>query len=71
MPVFAKQYNAYFIFVYIERNAGYAAWKLKKLFKAYTRQARYLGNACGDTDDCAYLSRRKLWRKRFPRLAYS
>ncbi len=70
MPVIAKQHDADFVLIHVERNAENVSGKLYQFLKAYTGKAGDLGNAGGDADDRAHLPRRELRRERLPRLAY-
>ena len=69
MLAFAKEHDADFVRIDVERDAVQIAGKLHQLIKADARKARDLGDAGGDARDRAHLTRRQLRREGFQRPA--
>ena len=69
MLAFAKEHDADFVLIDVERDAVQIAGKLHQLIKAHARKARDLGDADGDARDRAHLTRRHLRRESFQRPA--
>ena len=69
MLAFAKEHDADFVRIDVERDAVQIAGKLHQLIKAHARKARDLGDADGDARDRAHLTRRQLRREGFQRPA--
>ena len=63
MLAVAKQHDADFVLIDVERDAVQIAGKLHQLIKAHARKARDLGDADGDARDRAHLTRRHLRRE--------
>ena len=71
MPVVAKQHDADFVLVHVERNAVDATGEFDQLLEAHAGEAGHLGDAGGDTGDRANLVWPQLRGECFSRLAYS
>ena len=63
MLAIAKQHDADFVLIDVERDAVQIAGKLHQLIKAHARKTRDLGDADGDARDRAHLARRHLRRE--------
>ena len=69
VPAIAKQHDADFVLIDVERDAVQIAGKLHQFIKAHARKARDLGDADGDARDRAHLTRRHLRGESFQRPA--
>ena len=69
MPAIAKQHDADFVLIDVERDAVQIAGKLHQFIKAHARKARDLGDADGDARDRAHFTRRQLRRESLQRPA--